>query len=177
MRAFIAIELGDEVRKRLREFQQELDFKGVKLVESTNLHITLFFLGEIDEQKQARVVSAMENISAGKFELSCKGVGVFPNPNFIRVVWAGCESPQVGEIYGQLAGEIRRLGYELEPFHPHVTVARVKDPRTKEKVLEALAKFKGADFGRCMVERVVLMKSTLTPKGPVYEVVHAKWLT
>lgn len=174
MRAFIAIELSEEIRKNLQPFQKALDFEGVKLVEPENLHITMFFLGEIDERTAAKVVEAMGKITVPKFELNCSGVGVFPNPNFIRVAWAGCENENLTKIYEQLAPEMRKLRYKIEPFRGHVTVARVKDPKAKEKVQKALAKFEGRDFGTCEIGKVILKKSTLTPRGPVYEDVFEK---
>jgi len=176
MRAFIAVELDGGVKGKLAAFAKSLDFEGVKLVEPENLHITLFFLGEIDDRTAAKVVEALGKITVPKFVLSCSGVGVFPNPNFIRVAWAGCENENLTKIYEQLAPEMKKLRYKIEPFRGHVTVARVKDPGAKEKVNAALAKFRGFDFGSCTVDRVVLKKSTLTPSGPVYEDVFAKEL-
>lgn len=176
MRAFIAVELSEEVRKNLQPFQKALDFEGVKLVEPENLHITMFFLGEIDDRTAAKVVEALGKITVPKFELKCSGVGVFPNPNFIRVAWAGCENESLTKIYEQLAPEMRKLRYKIEPFRGHVTVARVKDPMAKEKVQKALEKFEGHDFGSCEVSRVALKKSTLTPQGPIYEDVFEKTL-
>ncbi len=176
MRAFIAVELSEELRGRLAEFAKAFDFAGVKPVETENLHITLFFLGEIDERTQGKVVDAMQKVSVPPFKLKCSGVGVFPNPNFIRVVWAGCENGSLSKIYEQLSPEMRRLRYKIEPFRAHVTVARVKSPEAKEKVQKALGKFEGADFGACEIKSIALKKSTLTPTGPVYETVYEKRL-
>lgn len=176
MRAFIAVELDEAVRKKLSKFAKALDLEGVKPVDGENLHVTLFFLGEIDERTTGKVVYAMEQVSVAPFKLSVSGVGVFPNPNFIRVAWAGCESVELGRIYEQLAPEMRKLRYEVEPFRAHVTVARVKSPEAKGKVQEVLKKFEGKDFGACEVAKIVLKKSILTPKGPVYETVYEKQL-
>lgn len=176
MRAFIAVELSEEVRKKLAEFAKALDFEGVRPVEQENLHITLFFLGEIDERTKGKVVDAMERVSVAPFDLSVSGVGVFPNPNFIRVAWAGCEGEGLKQVYEQLAPEMRKLRYEVEPFRAHVTVARVKSPEAKSRVQEVLKKFEGQDFGSCGIKSIVLKKSTLTPKGPVYETVYEKRL-
>jgi len=176
MRAFIAVELSEQVRKNLQPFQKALDLEGIKLVEPENLHITLFFLGEIDDRTKGKVVEAMEKVSVPKFELNCKGVGVFPNPNFIRVAWAGCENENLTKLYEQLAPEMRKLRYKIEPFRGHVTVARVRDPSTKGNVQKALEKFEGKDFGTCEIGKIVLKKSILTPQGPVYEDVFTKEL-
>ena len=176
MRAFIAVELSDEVRQRLSGFASALAMDGVAPVEAQNLHITLFFLGEIDDRTKGKVISAMARVSSAPFELHVAGTGVFPNPNFIRVAWAGCESSELEKIYAQLAPEMRRLRYEVEEFRPHVTVARVKSPGAKEKVRDVLKSFEAADFGRCGIKSIVLKKSVLTPKGPVYSTVYEKRL-
>lgn len=174
MRAFIAVELSEEVRAKLSEFANALDFDGVKPVEKDNLHITLFFLGEIDDRTRGKVISAMEKVSAKPFTLSVSGAGVFPNPNFIRVAWAGCEAGELKQIYDTLSPEMRRLRYKIEPFHPHITVARVKSPEAKSMVQEVLKKFEKKKFGACEVAKIVLKKSVLTPSGPVYETVYEK---
>ena len=174
MRAFIAVELSEEVRAKLSEFATALDFEGVKPVEAENLHITLFFLGEIDDRTRGKVIDAMEKVSAKPFTLQVSGAGVFPNPNFIRVAWAGCEATELKEIYSQLSPEMRKLRYKIEQFNPHVTVARVKSPEAKSRVQEVLKKFEKKKFGSCEVAKILLKKSVLTPGGPVYETVYEK---
>ena len=176
MRAFIAVPISDEVKEKVEPFRKALEVEGVKVVEPENLHITLFFLGEIDERRTAEVMAAMGRITVQKFGLNFSGAGVFPNPNFIRVVWVGCESKELNDVYNALAPSISKMGYELEGFSAHLTIARVKSPAAKEKVKAAVAKFRDARFGSCIVDRIVLFKSTLTPKGPVYEEVFVKAL-
>jgi len=176
MRAFIAVPISDEVKKNIEPFRKALEIDDVKTVEPENLHITLFFLGEIDERRTMEIIAAMEKINAERFELPFSGAGVFPNPNFIRVVWVGCESKELENIYGALAPSISKMGYKFEDFRAHLTIARVKGPAAKEKVKEVIARFKDAKFGACTVDRIVLFKSTLTPKGPIYEEVFAKML-
>jgi len=176
MRAFIAVPISDEVKEKVEPFRKALEVEGVKVVEPENLHITLFFLGEIDDRRAADVIAAMENVRTKGFELRFSGAGVFPNPNFIRVVWVGCESKELNDIYNALAPSISKMGYELEDFRAHLTIARVKNPAAKEKVKAAVSKFKDATFGACLVDRIVLFKSILTPKGPIYEEVFAKRL-
>ncbi|MDD5317846.1 MAG: RNA 2',3'-cyclic phosphodiesterase [Candidatus ainarchaeum sp.] len=176
MRAFIAVPVGDEVKRKIAPFSKALGLEGVTVVPEKNLHVTLFFLGEIDDKRAGEAASALEKISVPRFEARFRGAGAFPNENFIRVVWVGCESPELGRVYDGLSPAVKRMGYAVEPFRPHVTVARVKAPAAKPAVQEALKKFGGKDFGSSAVEKVALYESRLSPKGPAYEEVFAKTL-
>jgi len=176
MRAFIAIETSAELREKMAELQKQLDIDGVNLVEKENLHLTLHFLGEIDENTKDRVVQAMSKINSKKFEMSCGGVGAFPSNNYIRVIWVGAEAPEIREIYEQLGGELAKIGLKKEEFSPHITLARVKFLKDKSKLTEFLGESSEIEIGDCVVDRVILKKSTLTPKGPVYENVYEKKL-
>jgi 2'-5' RNA ligase len=176
MRAFIAVEVSDELREMLAELQKQLSLDGVKLVEKENLHLTLHFLGEIDEGMKEKVIKAMDKLNCKKFEMSCEGVGAFPSKNYIRVIWVGVEAPELKQIYEQLGTEFARLGFKQEQFSPHITLARVKFLKDKEKLAEFLEENEQVEVGECKVEGVFLKKSTLTPKGPVYENVFEKKL-
>jgi 2'-5' RNA ligase len=176
MRVFIAIETSAELREKMAELQRQLATDGVKLVEKENLHLTLHFLGEIDEHMKERVVQAMNKINCKKFEMSCSGVGAFPSRNYMRVIWVAAEAPELRKIYEQLGGELSKLGFKKEDFSPHITLARVKFLKDKNKLAKFLEENAETEIGNCVVDRVVLKKSTLTPKGPIYETVHEKRL-
>jgi len=176
MRVFIAIETSAELREKMAELQKQLAVDGVKLVEKENLHLTMYFLGEIDEHMKERVMQAMNKINCKKFELVCKGVGAFPSNNYIRVIWVAAEAPELREIHEQLGGELSKLGFKKEDFSPHITLARVKFLKDKTKLAEFLEENAETEIGDCIVDRVILKKSTLTPKGPIYENVHEKKL-
>jgi len=176
MRAFIAIEVSDELREKMTELQKQLSLDGVKPVEKENLHLTLHFLGEMDETMKEKVIKAMDKLSCKKFEMSCEGVGAFPSKNYIRVIWVGAEAPELKQIYDQLGTEFARLGFKQEQFSPHITLARVKFLKDKEKLSEFLEENKQLELGECKVEGVFLKKSTLTPRGSIYENVYEKKL-
>lgn len=176
MRAFVAVEVSEELREKMAELQKQLSLEGVKLVEKENLHLTLFFLGEIDESMREKVVKAMDKLTCNKFEMSCEVVGAFPSNNYIRVIWVGAEAPELKQIYDQLGTEFARLGFKQEQFSPHITLARVKFLKDKEKLVEFLEENEQVELGECKVEGVFLKKSTLTPKGPIYETVYEKKL-
>jgi 2'-5' RNA ligase len=176
MRAFTAVEVDEQLREKMSELQKQLSLEGVKLVEKENLHLTLHFLGEIDESMKEKVIKAMDKLNCKKFEMSCEGVGAFPSKGYIRVIWVGVEAPELKQIYDQLGTEFDRLGFKQEQFSPHITLARVKFLKDKEKLVEFLEENEQVEIGECKVEGVFLKKSTLTPKGPVYENVYEKKL-
>jgi 2'-5' RNA ligase len=176
MRAFIAVEVSEELREKMAELQKQLLLEGVKLVEEENLHLTMHFLGEIDESMKDKVITAMNKLNCNKFEMSCEGVGAFPSKNYIRVIWVSAQAPELKQIYDQLGTEFARLGFKQEQFSPHITLARVKFLKDKGKLSEFLEENEGIEIGECKVEGVFLKKSTLTPKGPIYENVYEKKL-
>ncbi|ASA78620.1 RNA 2',3'-cyclic phosphodiesterase [Thermococcus sp. 5-4] len=177
MRAFIAIEVNDEVRDNLLKAQERIGSKSakIKFVERENFHVTLKFLGEIDEATAEEVKRALEEIAKKhkKHRARVKGIGVFPNPNYVRVIWAGIENDEgINAIAKDVEREMRRLGFKKDKdFVAHITIGRVKFVRDKLELAMALKDLANEDFGEFDVEAIELKKSTLTPKGPIYETV------
>lgn len=178
MRCFIALPAPDEVRRRLVGLQAEVaSFGRLRMVAEGNIHITLKFLGEISGAKAGEVESALDSISgANTFLVSVEGVGVFPKPDYARVVWAG-----VGEGFSDVVGLQKRLdgvlaalGFERDgKFHPHYTIARVNDLSDKVGLKRFLSENEGKAFGSYTADRVELMESRLSPKGPAYSVLKS----
>jgi 2'-5' RNA ligase len=177
MRAFIAIDVNDTVRDNLIKAQERIGNKAakIKFVERENFHVTLKFLGEIDEATAEEVKNALAEIAKNhrKHRARVKGIGVFPNPNYVRVIWAGVEDDEgIKAIAADVEREMRRLGFKKEKdFVAHITIGRVKFVRDKLELAMALKDLANEDFGEFDVEAIELKKSTLTPKGPVYETV------
>ncbi len=177
MRAFIAIEINDAVRDNLLRAQERIGSKSakIKFVERENFHVTLKFLGEIDEALAEDVKSVLEEIAKKhkKHRVRVKGIGVFPNPNYVRVIWAGIENDEgINAIAKDVEREMRRLGFKKDKdFVAHITIGRVKFVRDKVELAMALKDLANEDFGEFDVEAIELKKSTLTPKGPIYETV------
>ncbi|WP_457550196.1 RNA 2',3'-cyclic phosphodiesterase [Archaeoglobus sp.] len=175
MRLFVAVDLSDEVRDRMENVLKTFkDFKGVKAVERENLHITLMFLGEVSDRRVEIVKEKLKEIRAKPFKIKLKGLGSFSYQGNIRVVWVGVEDG--GENLKMLAdaveSSLRSLGFRRDKdFVAHATVARVKkiSPSDREKLLRAVERYKDYNFGEMVVENFRLKKSTLTPKGPIYE--------
>jgi len=177
MRAFIAIDVSDEVRDNLLRAQERIGNKAakIKFVERENFHVTLKFLGEIDEATAEEVKRALAEIAKKhkKHRARVKDIGVFPNPNYVRVIWAGIENDEgIKAIASDVEREMRRLGFKKEKdFVAHITIGRVKFVRDKLELAMALKDLANEDFGEFDVEAIELKKSTLTPKGPIYETV------
>lgn len=166
MRCFIAIELPQEVLQKLSTLSQELP-PGVSKVKKENMHITLKFLGEVDEKKLPDVVSVLGKCVVPPFSVSLSGVGAFPKPYFPRVVWAGVHSEELARLAASIEESLDSLGFEKEKaFSGHVTLARVKNPVELRQFFAAHA---DDLFGSFSVNEFVLKKSTLAPSGPVYE--------
>jgi 2'-5' RNA ligase len=171
VRTFIAIDLTPEVRERMRGPQGALAGCRARLtvVKPDSIHITLKFLGEIDEKTLARVREALSRIRFEPFEISVGGVKGNPPPS-PRVVW--CEVHDAGgcrRLFDLVEETLAPLGIPMEKraYTPHATLARVK--RFDPSLLPVLKTLVSEEFGSCAVSCIKLKKSTLTPQGPVYE--------
>lgn len=164
MRSFIAIEVP--FFKGIEELQSSIEGK-FKAVEKENLHLTLKFLGEISERDVEKIKEEVEKCKTQPFRLKFKGVGFFPNENYIKVVWVGVENPEkIAEMMRCIDSHLAKFGFKREKSYvPHLTIARVKG---KIKI-ENLEKFRDMEFGEIEVNEIKIKKSTLTPEGPIYE--------
>jgi 2'-5' RNA ligase len=176
LRAFLALELNDEKdRERITEVQKELQSSkaDLNLVNPQIIHFTLRFFGEISEQEADRVRERISTVRQEPFSVKLEGVGVFPSPSHISVVWAGV-SKETSASLESLALKVNSLVSDVgeredRSFKPHLTIARVKTGRNKQSLLEALSRVQRTEFGECRFNNLKLKRSSLTPKGPVYD--------
>jgi len=179
MRTFIAIELPNEIKDSLSRLQEELKASGadVKWVEPNNIHLTLKFLGEIDDKKIEKITKIIDDTAQGKdkFQINISSLGAFPKIDFPRVIWVGVDTgdKEVNDIAKELEEKIAKIGIPKEdrPFSSHITIGRTKSSLNREKLVQDL-KIKaelGARKLEFYVTKIALFKSTLTPKGPIYE--------
>jgi len=180
MRTFIAIELPLDIKEKLSWIQDKLSRCGADInwVSANNMHLTLKFLGEIDQGKLNAVIKATEEITQDKFQfgITLLNLGVFPSPNFPKVIWAGIEegNSEIIIIAKALEEKLERLGIPKEgrPFSSHITLGRTRAPTNKDRLLKSLNILKdefsknGAGF---IADKITIFKSTLTPGGPLYE--------
>ena len=164
MRCFIAIDAP--FTHEIGELQQSIEGK-VKLVERENMHLTLKFLGEIDENLIFKIREIIEGCKIEPFSLTLKYVGFFPSERYIRVIWIGVEPQEpIVKISKCIDEKLSQLGFGTEKSYvPHLTIARAKG-KIKIKNLE---RFKNREFGKIEVKVIKIKKSILTSHGPIYE--------
>jgi len=177
MRIFISVELPDSVKEKTAELIKEL--KGIetdiKWVDPKNLHITLKFLGWIEEKQfdnlTALATSAVSG--SGSFKAIFRDLGTFPEGKSPRVVWVGAVEggDKLCILAKVLEEKLSKAGFKAEEktFKPHITIGRIKDKKGVDNIKEKIIQFKNTAFGEMTVDRVFIMKSTLTPGGPIYE--------
>ena len=172
MRCFIALPCPSEIRERLAVIQEKIkDFDGIKLVEFENIHLTLKFLGEVPDDKVESISNALGFLEQeNKFEVKVKGLGAFPKLSHINVVWAGVEDrTRIDSLHASVDKKLAELDFQSENrFHPHYTIARVKYVKDKNSIQKFITENMDTKFGSYTMEKVVFMKSELTPQGPIY---------
>ncbi len=177
IRTFIAVKIDDkEIIDKITRLQSDLTNAGLKakLVEPHNLHITLKFIGEIPPLKVEAIKSRLSRLSFQEFDLELHGVGGFPTLNRARVLWIGVSkgAEELIEISEVIEKNLQQVSIprSSKPFHPHLTIARVKRP-LNHRVRKILSTYSNTDFGKMRVSKFYLMKSTLTSRGPIYTVI------
>lgn len=175
LRLFVAAPVPRPVVARLARATSGLEalLPGARWAPEANQHVTLKFLGWVDSERRASIEAAASGVARAHegAELRLDGLGVFPGPRRARVLWAGIEDP-AGLLLGLAAaldGVLEPLGFapETRPRHPHVTVARFKEPqRVDPSALDV-------DLGGIRsfrLDRIELWRTHLHPRGARYEV-------
>lgn len=177
MRTFIGIEIDEIVRERLTGLQRALkmSFPSLRGTNPRQIHLTLKFLGEIEERQVAGVRKALDDVAASTkiFAIDIRQPGVFPMSGAPRTVWIGVHDPDgsLARCHAAVEATLATLGFPREdrPFSPHLTLARCPDRRAAYEVRRALSRHENFDAGGLIVRRIVLFQSTLTSSGPIYE--------
>jgi len=175
MRCFIAVPIIGEARTGAARFQERLRQKGdpVKWVVPRNFHLTLHFLGEVEDS----IIEAMPELFGRAlrrhepFEVELQGAGTFPNLNKPRVIWVGVGrgAEALASLHNALKGPLAQLGLRTEdrPFKPHLTLGRARGAIGRP-CREEIRRGRDLGHGSCLVSRVILYQSVLRPSGPVY---------
>jgi 2'-5' RNA ligase len=178
-RTFIAVDLDKAIRDRTVALQHTLARTGseVKWVEPANLHVTLMFLGEVEDRALVDVCRVVTECAqqVAAFPMSVETVGCFPNLRRPRVLWVGVGegTQELCALYDSLEPPLLALGCyrrEERQYTPHITLGRVKSDRPSDRLTAALTKQAGWQGGQTQVREVLVMSSELTPQGPIYSV-------
>jgi 2'-5' RNA ligase len=171
VRLFVAVDLSPEIRERLKMPQEILRQSRARLsvVDPAIIHMTLKFIGEVAPERMERIMRALETVRFEPFDLKVTGIGS-NNPRQPRVIWCTIDDGgRSAALHDRIEASLEPLGIPREgrPFRAHATIARVKqyDP----SLMARLRDIPPEDYGSCTVRSWQLKKSTLTPKGPVYE--------
>ena len=181
MRLFIESEVPvwDEFYTLIKEIRR-LE-RRAKPVSEKQLHITYKFLGDVPEDRVDDIKVAMNSCLSHvePFEATLRGLGVFPDMNRARVIWAGLEPEDYfREIASRIEEAMVKIGFPADKraFHPHITLARVKAPHGTGAFRSLLREWGRRKFIDLKVDSVILKKSVLLPSGPEYSDVYVKKL-
>ena len=167
MRLFIAIDFN-ELKDYFMELQKQLP-NNARLSLVKPFHLTLKFLGEVQPDNIDEIIEILRTIKFEPFAVFTDSVGIFPTENYIRVVWIGLKPEEkVLELQKQIDESLKGLFRKEKDFKAHITLCRVKYPEDKKLFLEQINNIKVENEG-IEIKDFRLVKSTLTPKGPVYE--------
>ncbi|MCF8335394.1 MAG: RNA 2',3'-cyclic phosphodiesterase [Bacteroidales bacterium] len=175
-RTFIAAKIspGEKLLETYTKLRNELKNEKIKWVNSDQFHITLFFLGDTDEEMIPRVRTQIGNLidQFSAFYINLSGLGVFKNLHKPRVLWAGIyQYDTLKEIKERIDEEMVSLGFPAEErdFKPHLTMARLKWINDKEKLKGLIEGYKNEDFQQVKINECIYYESILKPGGPVYK--------
>lgn len=176
VRSFLAVQLPEKILNKIGEVQKELKScrADVRWVSPHHIHLTLKFFGNVEEAKIDSIAQSIEEParSTSPMSITVRGIGAFPGLKSPRVIWLGLhdEKKVLVSFQKRLEGEFQKIGFQPEdrPFHPHLTLGRMRSNRGKEALVEVMEKFREEELGNFQVERVILFKSDLTPQGPIY---------
>jgi RNA 2',3'-cyclic 3'-phosphodiesterase len=175
IRAFIAVEIDPKTVQKISETIPQLNLwiPGIRWVAPTNLHLTLKFLGDMDEAKVGPIAEALQRHLGPfpRFTINAKDLGVFPDLKRPRVLWIGLEGKKLLELASKVETALDSLGFvpEKKGFKPHLTVGRWRQfDRASRKFLEELEKWQGHEFGESTVVEVIFFQSELRREGAIY---------
>jgi RNA 2',3'-cyclic 3'-phosphodiesterase len=177
MRAFIAIKISADISKKLRDIQAKLKQAQahVSWVNPENIHLTLQFLGNIDEDQVPAIIAQIEEAVkvVAPFQLQIGYAGAFPNLRYPRVIWIGVtdnEEQSLKTLQTEISSQMAQIGFEQEDgrFKPHLTLGRIRSQKNKSTLVRAIEGMVNIWVGGLSVDTVYLIRSDLKPTGAEY---------
>ena len=180
IRTFIAVDLGEAIRERAVALQEQVSpsAAGVKWVEKDNLHITLLFLGEVQQLDVNPICRTLKKqlAAVAPFTLEVTGLGAFPTLRRPKILWAGLSSgaDELKAIHDRIEEPILNLGgyrRESRAFAPHLTLGRLSQEEDRAETWGPLvAQYADWQGGAIVIDEVLVMRSELLREGPVYSI-------
>jgi len=179
IRTFIAVELDPSFREKIRQIQEKFADFELKFVNPEIVHITLKFLGDVEESMAIPLAEALDSLICESFEAKIEGIGVFPKLSNPKVLWLGARG-NFETLHDDVENVLKPFKFKEDEraFTAHATLARVKSLNKNQKnaFADVLKELKDTKIGSMQVNKVLLKKSTLTPDGPIYETLHTAYL-
>jgi len=177
IRSFLAFELPVEIREQIRIISKELKKTAlpVRWVKADNIHLTILFLGSVDEDTTGDIEEKVNVVVKGfsAFKIRLDAVGVFPHWRRPRVIWIGLDGDIGGlsNLRDELQEELKALGFvpEKRPFRAHLTLGRFKGPIDRDENMKwIIDRYSDINSDLYQLNELILYKSDLKPDGPVY---------
>ncbi len=181
IRTFIALEMNEHMQRHLEGVIRQVArlLPSVRWVDPKSIHLTLAFLGELDDVRLADAIAATEQATrqAQAFDYSLTHLGIFGNPRTPRVIWMGIDEPTgtLKRLQSLVNQELSQRGFEIDkrPFSPHLTLARLKTslPQVEQQRLQQLLEStqqKLISAERYHIGHIHVMRSELSRAGAVY---------
>jgi 2'-5' RNA ligase len=174
MRLFVALPISADVRESLLSFLGELRRADSKprWVHPDNLHLTLKFIGHVDDEHLPKIAGALQEVAApSPIALEFRGIGFFPNDRRPAVVWAGIQAPpELAALAVRVDQSLGTCGIsrETRPFAPHLTLARLKEPGLSRPLRTLIANSKDRVLGKQIAAEFHLMESKTKSTGAEY---------
>jgi len=169
IRLFTAIDLPEPVKNALTILCSGVP--GAKWVKRDQMHLTLRFIGDVDEKQFTSIRDVLGGIQIAPFQIRLESVGQFPPKGAPRVLWVGVQAPDIlGMLYQQIESALTSLGLEPEnrPYSPHITLARLKTAPPPDAMRTFFSRHAQFQTGSIPVDSFILYSSTLTPNGSIY---------
>ncbi|MDX1586978.1 MAG: RNA 2',3'-cyclic phosphodiesterase [Balneolaceae bacterium] len=168
MRLFTAIAVPNEIKAGLHELYTSIE--GVRWQDTSQMHLTLRFIGEVTAEIAERLVSELQQVSVSPFHLELNGLGTFPESGKPKVIWVGVEpESRLQELHRQIESACQQAGLEPDnrSFTPHITLGRNKGKASKG-IRDYLDRQKVPEFNPIPVTEFCLFRSELTAKGAIH---------
>lgn len=177
MRLFIAVEISEEIKREIVKITDKFKEAGadVKWVRPEGMHLTLKFLGEVDETRKDKIVDILKPISKTKspFIITFQGLGAFPDLKRPRVIWIGAEKgkEELKNIAEEIEGPLSEMGFSKEKreFSPHLTLGRVKSNRGIKELVSLLTGCNDLILSELNADKISLIQSILKREGSEYK--------
>jgi 2'-5' RNA ligase len=181
IRCFVALNLPPELKGRLAELEARLKEAraDVSWVKPENIHLTLKFLGGVEETRIPLIKRAIQEglRGEGPLVLSLAGLGVFPNPRSPRVIWVGVEgdTERMEKLQKRLEQALEEVGFprEARSFSPHMTLGRMRSRQGTAGLMELVGRLGEYRAGSIQAESIELMRSQLHPAGAIYTILES----